>query len=324
MAPKLRQTNKHLPRRVYWKHGAFYLVTAENKWIRLGKSEAEMYASLSRLQNQDTSLEPSMSALFARYLAEVVPTKAPRTQNDNQKELNNLEKSFGKLDPKKIKPIHVYQYLDARGKTARTRANREIALLSHVFSYAIRWGICEHNPCREVRKLSEKPRDRYVEDWEYAAVYAIAPTIIKAAMEVAVITGMRQGDILALKRTDCTSEGLSVVQSKTRKKQIFQWTPGLRSALDQAIAIDRSISSIWIFATTTGRRYSSSGFQTAWHRLMDKAIADGLLTNRFTFHDLRAKAGSEHEDATRLLGHQNPATTRRVYIRKPDKVKPNR
>ncbi len=324
MAPKLRQTNKHLPRRVYRKHGAFYLVTPENKWIRLGKTEQEMYLALARLDGQSTVMEQGMAALFARYAAEVIPTKAAGTQKDNARELANLQKSFGTADPRKIKPIHIYQYLDARGKTAKTRANREIALLSHVFSYAIRWGIVEANPCRDVRKFSEKPRDRYVEDWEYAAVYAIAPVIVKAAMEVASITGMRQGDILALKRADLTDAGISVTQNKTGKKQIFEWTPGLRSAIDQAIGIERSASSMWIFATTTGKRYSSSGFQTAWGRLMDKALGDGVIASRFTFHDLRAKAGSESTDATRLLGHQNPATTRRIYERRPDKVKPIR
>lgn len=55
---------------------------------------------------------------------------------------------------------------------------------------------------------------------------------------------------------------------------------------------------------------------------MDRAIADGVIANRFTFHDVRAKAGSEHHDATELLGHQSSATTRRVYQRKPKKVKP--
>lgn len=324
MAPKRRKTDTHLPPRVYRNHGAFFFVTPENKWIRLGKTEQEMYLALAKLNGQASILDDGMSGLFKRYAAEVVPSKAPRTQRDNLKELENLDKTFGKADPRKIKPIHIYQYLDARGKTARTRANREVALLSHVFSYAIRWGVVETNPCRDVRKFSEKPRNRYVEDWEYAAVYAIAPAIVQSAMEIASITGMRQGDILMLKRSDMTDTGIRITQGKTGTKQIFAWTPALRAAIEQATGIDRSVSSMWIFATTTGRRYSSSGFQTAWQRVMDLAMESGAIAERFTFHDLRAKAGSEHQNATDLLGHQNPATTRRVYQRKPKEVTPIR
>jgi len=54
---------------------------------------------------------------------------------------------------------------------------------------------------------------------------------------------------------------------------------------------------------------------------MVKALKDGLIEERFTFHDLRAKAGSETTD-DKLLGHQNPATKRRHYERAPVKVTP--
>ncbi|MGE5319651.1 MAG: tyrosine-type recombinase/integrase [Hyphomicrobiaceae bacterium] len=325
MPPRRRSNDKNLPPRVYQKHGAYYFVRPEgNKWIRLGKTEAEMYVALSRLQRDIDVQEKGMAALFARYEEEVIPQKAPRTQADNKKELANLGKAFGHMHPQSVRPVHVYQYLDARGAIAPVRANREVALLSHVFSYAIRWGAVEANPCRDIKKHSEKPRKRYVEDWEYRAVYAIAPAIVRAAMEIAVITGMRQGDILALKRSDLTEAGIPVTQAKTGKKQIFEWTADLRAAVDQALGIERSIVSMWVFATTTGRRYSGSGFQTAWQRLMNHAIEQQIIRERFTFHDLRAKAGSEAEDGTRLLGHQNPATTRRIYERKPDKVKPIR
>ena len=39
-----------------------------------------------------------------------------------------------------IKPYDVREYLDKRGQAAKTRANREKALLSHVFNKAREWG----------------------------------------------------------------------------------------------------------------------------------------------------------------------------------------
>ena len=44
-----RKSNKNLPQRVYHKHGAYYLVTLENKWIRLGSTKSEMYKTLSEI-----------------------------------------------------------------------------------------------------------------------------------------------------------------------------------------------------------------------------------------------------------------------------------
>lgn len=323
-----RKTNRDLPPRVYRKHGAFYFVTHENKWLRLGTTTVEMYAALAKLMGEALGEKGGMSLLFERYAEEISPQKSAATQADHVRELRNLDRTFGHLDPRVIKTIHVYQYLDARGKSAKVRANREIALLSSVFSYAIRWGIVEGNPCTGVRKHSEKPRQRYVTDEEYLAVYDLAPPIIQTAMEVALLTGMRQADILGLQRHQILPDGIHVTPAKTKsrtgRKQIFLWTPGLRDAIDRAVALPRTVSTFWVFANSRGQRYTASGFQTAWQRLMARAIESGALTERFTFHDLRAKAGSESSDGTRLLGHQNPATTRRIYLRKPDKVKPIR
>ena len=49
----------------------------------------------------------------------------------------------------------------------------------------------------------------------------------------------------------------------------------------------------------------------------------GLIVERFTFHDLRAKAGSDGTDE-KLLGHMDPGVLRRVYRRRPELVNPTR
>ena len=330
MPPRQRDTNSHLPNRVYHKHGGYYFVAApdkdgKQKWLPLGKTEAAMRKALAKLLGETLpNAGTAMERLIERYRDEILPTKASKTQKDYAHGLANLAKSFGHLDNLgAIKPIHIYQYLDARSKQGKTAANREIALLSTLFNFGIRWGFLEANPCRDVKKNREKPRTRYVTDAEYQAVYAIAPAMLQAAMEISAITGMRQGDILNLKRQDLTTEGVLITQRKTGKKQLLEWSPALRSAIDQALAL-QTINSFYIFANSTGRHYSSSGFQTAWQRLMTKAIKQEAIAERFTFHDLRAKAGSESNDAQNLLGHQSAATTLSIYRRKPEKAKPNR
>ena len=53
---------------------------------------------------------------------------------------------------------------------------------------------------------------------------------------------------------------------------------------------------------------------------MRRALEEGLVAERLTFHDIRAKAGSDSEDES-LLGHQVTWTLRRRYKRKPLRVK---
>ena len=313
---------KRLPTRVYFKHGAYYYVTLpDRKWLRLGKSEAEMYKKLAKIADLESG-KGKMSEFLVRYEQEIIPTKAESTQQDNLREINNLKRAFGHMNPEAIKPKHIYAYMDARGKTAKVAANHEKALLSHVFSYLIRWGIVEINPCREVKKFTEKPRTRYIEDWEYQAFKNYAPPMIKAAMEVAVITGLRRGDLLNLKSSDLENEK-PITTNKTGKKVIFKLTPDLQAAIQLAKST-RTMPSIYLITNRKNQPYTGRGFGTTWRTYMKKAVVDGILPEPFLWNDLRSKAGSDHESGDRLLGHQDPKTTRRHYERKPIKVQPIR
>ncbi|MGZ5599946.1 MAG: tyrosine-type recombinase/integrase, partial [Methylobacter sp.] len=120
--------------------------------------------------------------------------------------------------------------------------------------------------------------------------------------------------------------GIPLTQNKTGKKQIFEWTPALEAAIKSARKHKRyADSAVYIIANERGQAYTSNGFKPNWQRLMNTAMESGAIKNRFTFHDLRAKAGSDADgNAQELLGHASPTTTKRAYMRKPSKVRPIR
>lgn len=318
-----RKYDTGLPARMYRKGPSFYYVSRENKWIRLGRTLRDALVRYAELVEAPENLG-TMAAVFDRYLFEVVPTKAPRTQLDNHAELRMLRSALGHMRPADVRPKHIYAYLDAR--VARVRANREKALLSSVFSYAIRWGLVESNPCRDVKGNTERPRRRYVTDADFAAVLAQAPAPVRCAMVLAALTGLRQGDVLALRWSAVSAEGITVEQRKTGRRLLFQWTPDLRAAVSACEALHgdlgRGPGRTLVVGERSRERYTSEGFKSVWQRTMNRAMAAGL-TERFTFHDIRAKAGSEAEDE-RLLGHVSTAELRRVYQRAPVKVTPVR
>jgi integrase len=69
-----------------------------------------------------------------------------------------------------------------------------------------------------------------------------------------------------------------------------------------------------LIVNRSGARYTLNGFSIAWQKLMTKAMKDKVLEQRFTFHDLRAKAGSESENAQDLPGHDDPRTTKNAFV----------
>lgn len=132
-----RKTDKHLPKNVYLRSGSYYFVDYEGKWHNLGRNFAiamQKYGQLADVGDCET-----VGDVIDRYLREIAPLKAERTYKDNLIQGKYLRAAFGKLRPIKVTPQLIYQYLDERGKSSKIQANREIALLSHIYKKAIRW-----------------------------------------------------------------------------------------------------------------------------------------------------------------------------------------
>lgn len=304
-------------KRFYYKHGAYYYVDPTGKWHHLGKAKAQAIAHYAQLLERPVVV--LMRDVFSRFEREILPEKSALTQRDYRAGLRLLGAVFDDFQPDQVTPVMIYAYMDHR--KAPTRANREKALLSQVFSYAVRWGYATRNPCREVKSFKEKPRTRYVTDEEFWAAYDLAPVSVQRAMVLAVTTGLRLSDILALDSSCVTEEGLLVVPSKTKnstgKALLFAWSDLLAEHTGTPEENARRLKPVPLVSTTSNGHYTRSGFQTLWQRLM-KRLPEAA---RFTFHDLRAKAGSDHADGS-ILGHADGRTLNRHYRRKPERVDP--
>lgn len=318
-----RKTRLDLPQRVYFNHGAYYYAPLVGGRIHLGREFGLAMAKWAEVVARPAKMA-SMGEVLDRYMLEVAPTKSPRTYQDNIKEAARLRAVFGHMQPDEITAPDIYAYMDARG--APVRANREKALLSHVYSYAIRWGVVKDNPCRNVKRNREQPRNRYVEDAELESFKAIAGDFLRNYIEFKYLTGMRKGDILKLRLDALTDEGIAVTQSKTGGKLIYLWDADLRTIVDRIKAMRRRIRGLHLFCTRSGQPYSASGFDSIWQRAMQKATdkATGVLKERFTEHDIRAKTATDDPlNAQQRLGHKNRAMTDRyVKIRQVERVFP--
>ena len=101
------------------------------------------------------------------------------------------------------------------------QANREISCLSAIFREAIGWHAVARNPCHELRRLHEEKRTRYVTDQEYLALYSVASDRIQCLMDMATITGQREGDLLKLPNRDpsvYTDEGIVFRPGKSKRR----------------------------------------------------------------------------------------------------------
>jgi integrase len=293
---RARTTNKNLPRGLTIKDGRYYHVTtvAPRKWTPLGRDRATALLAWARMEGSEP--DPSIktfAVVSLRYEREVIPAKARRTQSDNLKEIERLRAVFGRVMIDAIKPHHVRAYLDKRGESAKARANREKALLSHIINKAREWGYTDApNPCQGVKGFKESGRDRYVSDAEFQAVWD-------------------QAGVLKIQRADIHDGALWIVQNKTGAKRAIELTGELAALIERISARPRERTSAWLIQDDTGQPLGTFAMRSRF----DKARKAAGVS--FQFRDLRAKAATDTGDlahSQKLLGHRNREMTEH-YVR---------
>lgn len=305
---------------------------AVRKWAELEADKPEVAHALIRVKH-----------VWDRYIREVLPGKAKRTQADNLKEAEWLLKFFNNppapLDA--VKPIHVRQYLDWRtdkGEHSLTRANREKALFSHWWNKAREWGLTSlPNPCAGVKGFTEPGRDIYIEDQIFAAVYEAGCQPVRDAMDAAYLGGQRPSDTLRMSEQHIKQGKLDVYQGKTKVKLRISMEGEFKARLDAMIErkAGAKVHSLALVCNESGRTLTSGALRYRFEKArriaakLNPAIAADIMA--FQFRDLRAKAGSDVDDvdgieaAQKLLGHTNIRTTQGyIRARKGQFVKPTR
>lgn len=317
LPPRLHR--KARGRKVYY----YYVTsTTPRRWIPLGTDKRQALAEYARLEAADSAAPAgTFAALLDQYIAEGMGHLAQATCRSYRKMAPRLREVFGHVRPDKITPHHVYQYHEKRAAQAPTMAQREVALLGAVLAFAVRWGGwgVHRNPVREVRLKKRRARDRYVTDAEYLAIRQAGGEVVRVVMDLTYITGGRKAQILALPRANVTTEGLWLDPAKNGTRNLYEWTPELREAVDRALALPGLPSATYLITNRRGQAYSPNGFESLFQRAKKAA---GITDVRY--HDLRAKAATDYaergHDAVALLAHRDPKTSE-IYLR--DK-QPNR
>jgi integrase len=105
------------------------------------------------------------------------------------------------------------------------------------------------------------------------------------AAALALYTGQRQGDDLAMQWSDCAERQISVVQEKTGKKLRI---PMHRDLAELLRTLPRR--STTILTNTKGRPWTSDGFRASWSKEMSRPAMEAHRQAGLVFHGLRKSA----------------------------------
>jgi integrase len=198
-------------------------------------------------------------------------------------------------------------YNEVAAHASSSTANRYLTLVRSIFNKAKAWGdFFGENPCAFVKKQRERGhRLRFLATDEIKSLYAVAHPTLYPVLVAALHTGMRQGEILALRWENVSLDRATIyiLQSKSGKPREIPMTNKLHEVLT-ALG-PRPEGLVFDLPLITLRRYFAKALKTA-------AISG------FRFHDLRHTFASHFimrtNDLTtlqKLLGHSTPAMTMR-------------
>ncbi len=291
--PRKRASNEHLPERVYrLPSGSYRYISPDGQshlLAKRGASLSDIEEALKRVITKDEiSLEYFCDIYFASRRFRGL---RPATQEAYRWNSKMPIQAF-KGDASMILPANIGEYMDIRGEVHRVAANHELRFLRQVFQHAVRVGLMESDPTRDIKPIAatreerKQARRRYVTDEMYQTVYALCPAWGQVAMELAYCTGCRPADVISL-RWDQIDSSILIEESKTGQVYAKELSARILTALNR---LERK--GPYVITNSLGRRYSSvRSWRTSWRTWVKKAPED----MQFQFYDLRRKAITDHE-----------------------------
>jgi integrase len=259
----------------------------------------------------------SVAELIDRYMLDELPRM--RTAYDRRLQLEWWKERIGDRSLAQVTPALLVEHKHElrRGRAAGT-VNRYLAALSHVFSIGAKeYQWVRENPVRSVRKLPE-PRGvvRFLSDDERSALInacrANSCALLYPLVLVALSTGARQGELLALRWPDIDlARGRATVhESKNDERRSLTLAGEALTALRDLSRL-RRIDTDLVFPNPRGAGPLS--LREPWVAALREAKIQA-----FRFHDLRhttasylAMSGATTQEIAAVLGHKTLAMVKR-------------
>ncbi len=226
---------------------------------------------------------PTLAAYCDTYL-ELFRTAKENTLAARKRAVNALVTHLGEYPLNRITPFVVEKYRMERRENDGIKdssSNVDISILSHIFTTAIKAGIVEKNPCKEVRRLKvTQVKDRVLNQSEIALLMDKLQGKDRLVVLVGLFTGLRLGGVLSLSWQDIDfTNGIISSNHKTSKLVSIPMAGFLMDEL-QAYRKDSAGDRVFEGREITNAvviRYSEHFSQ----------LFKGLGIQNFTFHNLR-------------------------------------
>jgi integrase len=235
--------------------------------------------------------------------------------------IKNLRELFGDQRLSEITYLELETYRNRRKATPtkagkpRTDAsvNRDMAILGHILSKAVEWGLLATSPFGKGKRLMFKENNqrlRFLTEVEIDSLLTTCTPHLRPIVETALLTGMRRGELLSMKWEQIRNGFIYLTETKSGKARQIPINERLAQVFRE-VRRGNQLKSTYVFCDSQGRRFYEvkRSFVSACRRA---GIED------FRFHDLRhtfasrlVMKGASLKAVQELLGHADMKMTMR-------------
>lgn len=271
-------------------------------------------------QRQGLRDAPTLKKYAENYVEARRGTKRARTVAEDEGLLNGI--ILPELGARKVAGIGFADVEALHVKVTKrgtpVRANRALALLSNIFSKAIKERLRSDNPARGIERNPEQKTERYLTGDEITRLMrALAKHRSRPSAKAIVLlllTGARRSEVLTArwKQFDLAVGIWTKPGSSTKQKSVHR-VPLNPQALTLLQTMKRSADSEFLFPGLGAKNKTQTEIKTFWKTLLaDAKISDFRLHDlRHSYASLLVNSGLALPVIGQLLGHSRPETTAR-------------
>ena len=297
------------------KLGVWTVEAARDEAARMARIHdlgGDVKATVARERKRNT-----MADLLADYMGTVAWKElSPRTRSTYRGYVDNHLTPW--IGDRMVRGLDFASVLELQENIASSQKPRidvtaglVVKLLAVVLDYAADLGWCgRDNPCRRVRKVAAKKRERVLTAREYGLLGESLDDGQNARiLRLLAVSGMRVGEALALPKSAVDLEGrvLTIVDHKTKRKAGTKRLP-INEAMADVLRGEMDYLGPWVWKGLKGEHRKYASLQNYFADVCERAGLAGV-----TIHDLRrsfatvgCELGYPPADMDVLIGHKLP------------------
>lgn len=252
-------------------------------------------------RNKDGPTAGTFAALVTAYRASTgFRVLGDKTKMEYLRHLDAMAIEFGTKPAALLTSVHVRNYQDKFADRPSV-GNARLKVLKVLYTFAVERQLAPANPVSRIKMMREGEYLPWPDDIIKQLADSEPDDELLWAMDLALGSGQRRGDLLVMPWTAFDGDGIEVVQHKTGAKLWIPCHPDLKATL--AVIPKRSPI---ILTTKTGRPWNPGVFSRAFRLATAAAGIEG-----YVFHGLRktaavrlAEAGCSDAEIMSITGHR--------------------